>query len=299
MRVPEMRALAPEEGAPLVQIHCGSCGTQCRLCISAGDWICPNRECDRFCFGLRKQARIQVPVSEEWVLTLEFPEYLFKAGEASVEVGVGWAARDFFKQAAAAGHVGALFGLGQLYAAGGTGVEQDDAKAAECYLEAARQGNLDAMANIGYRYMCGLGIDSDPQQARYWATKAAEAGHALAQSNLGRMCQEGVGGLEDLQAAESWFRKSAAQGNPYGLCNVGLMFLNGVGRGVDFVEAAKWMTRAAEAGYHGAQYNLGIMYLRGDGVEQDEQRAVHWLRASAEQGNASARQMLRQLSLEA
>ena len=62
----------------------------------------------------------------------------------------------------------------------GEGVEQNDVKAAEWYIKAAKQGNVSAQFNLALMYENGQGVEQSHTKAAEWYLKAAEQGHALA-----------------------------------------------------------------------------------------------------------------------
>jgi TPR repeat protein len=83
------------------------------------------------------------------------------------------------------GHVKIQNNLGFLYEKG-EGTEQDFAKAAEFYKQAAEQGEADAQLNLGLQFFGGKGVDQSAEQAAIWIKKAATQGHTQAQ----RICEQ-------------------------------------------------------------------------------------------------------------
>ncbi|ARQ78563.1 tetratricopeptide repeat protein [Oxalobacter formigenes] len=58
----------------------------------------------------------------------------------------------------------------------GTGITKDNEKALYWYKEAARNGNINAMKELGSIYAKGrLGLQPDPQEARRWNDMAEKA----------------------------------------------------------------------------------------------------------------------------
>ena len=57
-------------------------------------------------------------------------------------------------------------------------------QAFECYLRAARRGNVEAQVNLGNLYDDEKGCPRDPQQAVYWYKRAARSGCSSAAHNL-------------------------------------------------------------------------------------------------------------------
>ena len=67
----------------------------------------------------------------------------------------------------------ALTNLGQMYAQG-LGVEQDFARALDCYRQAAEHGVPQAQSNLAVMYAHGQGVQQDFAQAHKWYRAAAE-----------------------------------------------------------------------------------------------------------------------------
>jgi hypothetical protein len=88
--------------------------------------------------------------------------------------------------------------------------------AAKWLREAAEQGYIPSMNNLGYLYQMGLGVKRDWPEAIKWYRRAAEHGDAMAQANLGMMYESGDGVTIDKVEAYKWYSLSAEQGNVEG-----------------------------------------------------------------------------------
>ena len=86
-------------------------------------------------------------------------------------------------------------------------------QAAEWYLKAAVQGNVQAQFNLANKYYEGKGVEQNFKEAFKWYKKAAEQGHSQAQFNLGCMYGRGEGVKKDYSEANKWIYKAALQGN--------------------------------------------------------------------------------------
>jgi hypothetical protein len=73
----------------------------------------------------------------------------------------------------------------------GEGVPKDQLKAAFLYCRAAREGDPEAMFNLGWMYANGRGIPRDNQVAAALFSRAAAAGHAQAKKVLPLFREEG------------------------------------------------------------------------------------------------------------
>jgi TPR repeat protein len=165
------------------------------------------------------------------------------------------------------------------------------------YLEAAADGNVDAMYNLGLIYSTGEeGVEVDYQEAFKWYKLAAEAGDHDAQLNLGILYSNGLGVAQNYTEALNWYLKSANQGNSIAQYNLGVIFSQGKGMEVDYQEAVKWYTQAAAQGDATAKYNLGIIYFQGvpGVIQKDIPTAFKWISEAADTGDEDALYMLSQ-----
>ena len=102
------------------------------------------------------------------------------------------------------------FDLGVKYARG-EGVPESDAKAAQLFTKAAKQGHPKAQFRLGLIYATGEGVPESHAKAVHWYTKAAKQGNALAQSNLAMMYTHGRGVPKDDVLAYAWINIAAPQ----------------------------------------------------------------------------------------
>jgi TPR repeat protein len=129
------------------------------------------------------------------------------------------AAADLMRTAATKGHMAAQFRLGQLLAAGATGLDKDDKEAVRWYRKAADQNFPPAFNALGWMYEHQRGVDESNEvtalkSAYRYYRKAAEVppgmigeGFPAAQANLARLYATGKGvPAKDLKEAVKWFR---------------------------------------------------------------------------------------------
>lgn len=196
-------------------------------------------------------------------------------------------AAECYLKAAEQGYAKAQFNLGMMYRRG-EGVEQSDVKAVEWYLKAAEQGDIKAQFSLAVMYSKGKGVEQNDVKAAEWYFKAAKQGYAKAQFNLACMYDNGRGVEQsDIKAAE-WYLKAAKQGHINAQFNLAVMYQDGQGIEQSNVKAAEWYLKAAEQGDGDAQFNLACMYDNGEGVEQSDVEAAKWYLKAAEQGDAKA-----------
>lgn len=101
----------------------------------------------------------------------------------------------FIEKKAYSGDPRYQYELGQIYRWGDTKyffVEEDFAKAAYWWNEAANQGYVRAYNNLGISYKLGKGVNVDLRLAVEYLRKGAEAGEEWAQRNYGDLFLEGI-----------------------------------------------------------------------------------------------------------
>ena len=117
--------------------------------------------------------------------------------------------------------------------------------------------------------------------------EAAQDGDADAMLLAGTLLDLGKGVPQDFAAALGWYRRAAEAGNVHAMFNCAVMFDNGRGTDVDRDAAIHWYERAADLKDARAAYALGVIYRDGDGVPRDRARAIKAFRQAAE-GNIEA-----------
>ena len=187
--------------------------------------------------------------------------------------------------------------------------EKGHKSALDSLLEAAGQGNVDALISVGDIVGSWLrkGAERDPAEAVMCYREAAEQGDARGQRKLGSMLERGDGVAQDLSEAMKWYRFAAEQGDAEANACLGEIFLGGKGVTRDPVQALQWYRAAAELGLAPAQYVLGTILDPDPGgplaqfahdpqyiprTIQDLAEAIQWYRASAEQGHKAAQHKL-------
>jgi TPR repeat protein len=164
----------------------------------------------------------------------------------------------------------------------------DFATAHRIWEQHAKQGDAQAMSNLGVLYDLGQGVEQDSGRAVHWFESAAKAGHPSGMSNYGRMLEQGRGVEADPKAAAEWFDKAARQGVPEAQYNLGLLYEHGRGVAQSDEAAAAWYSRAATQQQTNAMARLGHMYRLGRGVPRDEERATLLLYGAAMNGIPTA-----------
>lgn len=191
-----------------------------------------------------------------------------------------------------AGNVEAQVALAKKLQWGGDGIFSDDVAALGWWRKAAEQGNAEAEAEMGMRYVTGMGVEADLEEAKTWLEKAAakkrpeaffwlgamndeyapgernpteaaryyrlaaELGYRDAQKRLGQFLEAGEGVEQNLADALTWYLKAAEQGDPRAMIHVG-MLASGEERSVrDLALARTWLEKARGLGVMDAQFLL-------------------------------------------
>src|SRR5580704_4841090 len=174
--------------------------------------------------------------------------------------------------------------LGELYA-GGLGVPQNDAKAAEWYQFAAARGDREAMFALAMFRLRGRAGPRDRDAAAKWLAAAAKLGHPLAAYNLALLYIEGQLFPQDFNRAAELMREAADAASPEAQYALGTFYKQGRGVPKDPREAARLWALAALADNIDAQVEYAIALFNGDGVAKNEQAAAALFRRAAVRGN--------------
>lgn len=80
------------------------------------------------------------------------------------------------------------------------------------WLEAAKDGNVDAQNAVAGLYEHGLGVPRSLRKAAHWYQQAARQGNPDAQLTIGLFYREGRGVHRNPVRAYAWFKKATASG---------------------------------------------------------------------------------------
>lgn len=148
----------------------------------------------------------------------------------------------------------AQFCLAGMYRRGVDGtLEPDDSRAVELYRNAAEQGHVRALCNLGFLYQNGKGAPKDEAGAADCYAKAAAQGHVKAKSNLGFMYLHGLGVDREEGKAADLFEQAAAEGDRRSMFFLGLMHDFGRGKNQNYPKAIEYYEKAEELGHERAK----------------------------------------------
>lgn len=131
----------------------------------------------------------------------------------------------------------------------------DEAKALALFKQAADQGDLPSMLNVGYFYDEGVGVPVDKGAAMDWYRKAFDLGEASAGHNIAILYRE----QDDAKSAAEWFAKAIEAGDVDAHVELAKAYLAG-----DGVEASE-----AKAREHLELAVAAPVYSEGDEVDED------------------------------
>jgi len=144
-----------------------------------------------------------------------------------------------------------------LYPSYKVGVSSDPGKAAQCFLEAAKQGNAEAQRRLADLYIQGRGVKRSFKDASHWYLEAAEQGDFKAQFELACLLEYGQGVDKDLPGALKWYQEAALHDCTEAQYNLAFLLEHGSkDTQQDLEHALEWYRRAADHGHHGAQRRL-------------------------------------------
>ena len=166
----------------------------------------------------------------------------------------------------------------------GLGVKKDISNALKLTEEAANQGYIMAMNNLGVYYK-DLGQE---KLAFEWTEKAAQLGLTLAKTNLGFFYAKGIGIEKNKEKALYWLNEAQLKNDSQAFFIMGILFSenNNIFENND-KKAFELFKIAAEMGNGNAQYNLANWLFDGRFISKNELEAVKWYERAAIDSNIS------------
>lgn len=162
-------------------------------------------------------------------------------------------------------------------------------QAMQCFMDAAKQGLMEAQLNVAVGYEKGSGLEKNKVFAVKWYGKAADRGHLEARYRQGALL------IDDFMPTAwangvTYLRMAADLGHAGAQCDLGACYGDGKGVEKDPETALAWFRKAADQGDASAQFNIGIAYENGAGVTRDLSEAARWFRRAADLGHPLAKQ---------
>src|SRR5271157_4481587 len=156
----------------------------------------------------------------------------------------------------------------------GSGVERDEAKAAQLYRKAADMGNAEAQTRFAEALFDGRGVARDPAGSRAWLEKAARQGYARAECDLGVTLKDGLDIAQDLANGLRYLQAAARLGDAYAEDYLGRYAEGGLIGDPSPSEAYMHYLKASAMGSAWGTYNIARMHEHGIGVDQNPTEAL-------------------------
>jgi TPR repeat protein len=178
-----------------------------------------------------------------------------------------------------------LMGMYLLYGTKSLKAEAPDYRQIKQWFElAAQKDHVGAKFELGRMYSKGLGVQKDEVKARQYWLEGAKKGYPAALGWLGSSFWNsfGDGAPQDWDKAVILSQKAAELKDPAGLNSLATAYWNGNVLRQDYAQAYKLLVAAAERGLCEAMANIGGMYYNGDGVPQNAPKAQEWFAKAKE-----------------
>jgi len=181
------------------------------------------------------------------------------------------------------------------------------------FLEAANQGDPEALATLGTMYFYGIGVPFDKNKAFELNQKAAEQGrveaqYLLSQEYVGRSSkdpdrlsreQKIAEAVKLLRTVEVGAVGKAEAGDPIAQWILGELYLNPRSKlasdGNNVNKALAWLIKTAERNVACAQYRLADLYETGSRIQRDPVKALEFYRNAAQADHAGAEYRLAEI----
>ena len=151
--------------------------------------------------------------------------------------------------------------------------------------EQAKQGDQEAMWQLGQRYLDGDGVEQNIEVASDWWLKAAMKGHVPASHDLGIYYYFTK---HDIDNGLKWLKISASADYARSLHVLGDIYINGWGVEPDTDKGLEYLTKAAEQNHEESQLRLAGLYHDGVSVDQNFEKARYWFEKYVEHDDAQA-----------
>jgi len=122
--------------------------------------------------------------------------------------------------------------------------------------------------------------------------QAADQGDVLAVVQIGLMYDFGQGVLQNYTEARKWYLRAAEKGEPRAMYLMGHMYEFGEGVSIDNSIAYTWYLKSAQRGHASAQFEIGKILTRANRETETYLQGVEWLKSAANQCHFKAIEIL-------
>jgi len=234
----------------------------------------------------------------QWILTAieqDIDSALYQAGcmyENGYYVTQDYqAAIGYFNKAASLGHLDSKYELALCYEKG-KGVDKDEAKAIQMYIEVLNhdKDHADALNQLGMMYIDGRGVEKNEEEGVTMLYRAVEHGNQRAEINLGICFEQGWGVPQDYNLAMAYYN-SLMQKNSYFarmLLIDHYVQLTKPSQNLFCINIDSVLPKA-QAGDPEAQTELGIAYFHGEmGIRRNLEKGMYWFNQAIAQNYVPA-----------
>jgi TPR repeat protein len=128
--------------------------------------------------------------------------------------------------------------------------------------EAAKNGHVQALYDLGLRYFLGInGVSKSVIKAKVFFLEAAAREHPEAMYYLGHMHSIGIGFSQNNEVAARYFREASQRGSLRAKCALAFMHAHGQGCELNNEVSQQLYEEAAQGGHLGAQFGLACLSL--------------------------------------
>ena len=200
-----------------------------------------------------------------------------------------------YLQAAAAGSVDAMIGLGNLYEE-----KEDFENAYYWYHEAAVAGSVAGIYNVAWMYHTGRYVTQDYEKAKAYFTQLYDRNVMQAAFYLGLYAESGYAGPVDYSGAVRYYKEGVEQGDPLSANNLGTMYCRGKGVRKNKPKGFQLFLKSynmCDDGNVSADIcaNLAQCYEKGFGTDKDLLRALKIYQEGAELGDELCEERLKRV----
>jgi enhanced entry protein EnhC len=179
----------------------------------------------------------------------------------------------------------------------GKGRPVDHSQAAKLYQSAAERGHVPAMVQLAGLYMNDESL-RNYRKAVKWYKKAAKQGDRNALYQLGRLAEQGLGLSKDPVFAFRQYQASADKGDAQAILALARMHQEGVGTAQNSEKAAGLYQELSKQGNGYAEYQLAMLYYQGALGDENKAKAKTWLKKAENDGCPRAQHALQKLNAE-
>ena len=152
----------------------------------------------------------------------------------------------------------------------------DFAKPLEYCRLAAEQDLAIAQDRLGLVYEHGIGVEPNLKVAAEWYLRATKNGNLNATESLGYLYQEGLGVVQDITMAITHYKCATSMGSASAAYSIAELYKNGKSLDKSESDAVSWYQKSANLGSSSAHGILALVFEKGlYGQESNSSKAMH------------------------